>query len=571
MSASDKKQQRKAEMADGLTQRQQKEQAEAQAAKRQKTIYTAVGVVCAVAAVALLVWNGLSTKDHGKDVAATVGGVDYTVADLQYYYVAARNSAYAQYQQFAAYGVSMGYNPNVSEGEQWSNEAEGKTYADTFRENALSYLQQTAALCAAANAEGYTLSAEGQEAIDERLSQIDLICAQNGMTRGSYFAKVYGKGVTEKIFVRNLTNDMLASEFSEHHEEGISYDDAALEAYYDEHPDTLDSYDYRIFTVDGSVPASTDNEGNAVEATDEEKAAAMAQAKEKADEAVSKLEAASRSDREKTFIEIAPDYVAEAYKGAYAVESYSLQQQVLGSNLSSGDAAAGSWLMDPARRAGDVTAVETTTGYQVVLFLDRYLVDDPTVNVRHILIMADRPEDDPNTADVNESQGAPTQEAMDAAKAEAEALLEEWKAGEATAESFGALADEHSDDGGSRGNGGRYTYISKGDMVGVFNDWIFDPARQSGDTGLVCHNGEDADYYGWHVIYFEKSEEPAWKGTAIQAKQSTDQSEWLNNLTDAMEAVSADGMKYVGEVSNALPTPSASPAESAEPEESPAA
>lgn len=563
MSASDKKQQRKAEMADGLTQRQQKEQAEAQAAKRQKTIYTAVGVVCAVAAAALLVWNGLSSKDHGKDVAATVGGVDYTVADLQYYYVAARNSAYAQYQQLAAYGISMGYNPNISEGEQWYNEAENLTYADSFRESALEFLKQTAALCTEAKAQGYTLSAEGQATIDEQLSSIDLICAQNGMTRSSYFAQVYGKGVTEKVYVRNLTNDVLASEFSDYHEEGISYDEAALEAYYDEHPDTLDSYDYRMFVVDGSVPATTDAEGNTVEASDEEKAAAMAQAKEKADEAVSKLEAASRSDREKTFIEIAPDYVAEAYKGAYAVESYSLQQQVLGSTLSSGGAAAGTWLMDSARKAGDVTAIETTTGYQVVLFLDRYLVNDPTVNVRHILIMAERPADDP--------QGAPTQEAMDAAKAEAEALLAEWKAGEATAESFGALADEHSDDGGSRGNGGRYTYISKGDMVGVFNDWIFDPARQSGDTGLVCHNGEDAEYYGWHVIYFEKSEEPAWKGTAIQAKQNTDQTEWLSNLTEAMEAAATDGMTYVGMASNATPTPSASPAESAEPEESPAA
>ncbi len=563
MSASDKKQQRKAEMAESLTQRQQKEQADALAAKRQKTIYTAVGVVCAVAAAALLVWNGMNSRDHGKDVAATVGGVDYSVADLQYYYVLARNSAYSQYQQFAQMGISLGYDPNISEGEQWYNEEEGKTYADSFRDNALTYLQQTAALCAEAKAQGHTLSEEGQKIIDEQLAGIDLICAQNGMTRSSYFAQVYGNGVTEKVFVRNLTNDVLASEFSEVHEKGISYDEDALKAYYDEHPDTLDSYDYRIFVVDGTAPTTTDAEGKTVEATDEEKAAAMAAAKEKADEAVEKLEAVSRSDREKTFIEIAPDYVAEAYKGAYAVEGYSLQQKVLGSTLSSGGAAASSWLMDSARRAGDVTAIETTTGYQVLLFLDRYLVNDPTVNVRHILIMAESPADDP--------QGAPTQEAMDAAKAEAEALLEEWKSGKATAESFGALADEHSDDGGSKGNGGRYTYINKGDMVGVFNDWIFDPARQPGDTGLVCHNGEDANYYGWHVIYFEKSEEPSWKGTAIQAKQSTDQTEWVNGLTEAMEAAAVDGMKYVGVASNAVPTPSATPAESAEPEESPAA
>lgn len=565
MSASDKKQRRKAELVDGLTQREQKERAEALAAKKKKNTYTAVGVVCAAAAAALLVWNGMSNRSHDNAVAANVGGVDYTVADLQYYYMTAKNAAYQQYYQYAQYGINLGYDPSTSEGEQWANEEEGQTYADLFRENALEYLKQTAALCAEAKAQGYTLSEEGQKTIDEQLSQIDIVSAQNGLTRSTYFAQAYG--ISEKVFVRNLTNDILASEYSEAHEESISYDDAALKAYYEEHPDTLDSYDYRIFIVDGSAPSTTDDEGNTVEATDEEKEAAMAAAKEQADKAVKELEALDAADREKKFIEIAPEYVADAYKDAYKTESYSLQEQVLGSRLSSGGAASATWLMDTSRKTGDVTAIETTSGYQVVLFLDRYLVEDPTVNVRHILIMAESPEDDPNTADVDESQGAPTQEAMDAAKAEAERLLEEWKAGEATAKSFGALADEYSDDSGSKGNGGEYTYISKGEMVGVFNDWIFDPARQPGDTGLVCHNGEDANYYGWHVIYFEKSEEPAWKGTAISAKQSTDQSEWLTALTDAVEAVEMDGMRYVGVVSNAVPTPT----ESEEPEESPEA
>ena len=62
MSASDKKQQRKAAMAEGLTQRQLREQKEAQAAQRKKTTYTVIGVVCAIAAVGLLVWNNIDRK-----------------------------------------------------------------------------------------------------------------------------------------------------------------------------------------------------------------------------------------------------------------------------------------------------------------------------------------------------------------------------------------------------------------------------------------------------------------------------------------------------------------------------
>ena len=114
-------------MAEGLTQKQQKEQAEAAAAKRKKTVYTVVGVVCAVAAAGLLIWNGITSSQgrrHLNDVAATVGGESYTVADLQYYYTGARNNFY---QQFYQYLSSFGFDPNVSDGAQWYNEAE-KSY-----------------------------------------------------------------------------------------------------------------------------------------------------------------------------------------------------------------------------------------------------------------------------------------------------------------------------------------------------------------------------------------------------------------------------------------------------------
>ena len=85
MSASDKKQLRKAAMADGLTQKQMKEATEAQTAKRKKTIYTIVGVICAIAAIALLAWNGMSYF-HRFAVAATVDGEDYKVPDLQLFW-----------------------------------------------------------------------------------------------------------------------------------------------------------------------------------------------------------------------------------------------------------------------------------------------------------------------------------------------------------------------------------------------------------------------------------------------------------------------------------------------------
>ena len=85
----------------------------------------------------------------------------------------------------------------------------------------------------------------------------------------------------------------MASEYAQAHADAISYDDDALKAYYDEHPDALDSYDFRSFFISGAAANPTDAEGNpltdedgnTVTATEEEKAAAMAEAKEKADQA----------------------------------------------------------------------------------------------------------------------------------------------------------------------------------------------------------------------------------------------------------------------------------------------
>lgn len=548
MSASNKKQQRKAALAEGLTQKQQQEKRQAEAAKRQKAVYTVIGVVCAVAAAGLLIWNGMGSwqaRSRVNKAAATVGGETYTVADLQYYYSSLRN-------MYTSYGI---LDSSIDEGAQWYNEAENQTFADFFRESALNNLHQTATLCAAAKAEGFTLSEESQKSIDDQLAQIDIICAQYGMSRKTYFSSQYG--VSEKVYLRNLTNDILASDYSQAHQDSLTYDEAALNEYYAEHTDTLDSYDYRYFFISGAAP-TTDADGNEITPTDEEKAAAMETAKQNADAAVAAVQAAE--NKEAAFAAEAPKYVSESTREAYAADpNYSLATGVMGNTLSRNNSDYAEWLMDGARNSGDVTAIESSSGYFVVMFLDRYLDKENAVNIRHILIMAD-------TADSTETDDngnpVPTQAALDAAKAEAESLLAQWEAGDKTPESFGALAQEHSDDPGSKDKGGQYTRVPQGQMFAGFDEWIFDPARKEGDTGLV--ENPQSGQQGWHVIYFEGTD-AYWEEIATQAKQSTEQNEWLTGLLENTEAVALDDMQYVGSPNTAVaatPAPSESPAES---------
>ena len=122
--------------------------------------------------------------------------------------------------------------------------------------------------------------------------------------------------------------------------------------------------------------------------------------------------------------------------------------------------------------------------------------------------------------------------------------MAQWKAGEATEDSFAALANELSADDGSNTNGGLYTKIYKNQMVTEFNDWCFDASRQSGDTGIVY--GESSNYKGYHVIYFVGDDVPYWQVQAENALRNTDTEAWLDGLLDSADVVQEAGMKHVG-------------------------
>lgn len=119
--------------------------------------------------------------------------------------------------------------------------------------------------------------------------------------------------------------------------------------------------------------------------------------------------------------------------------------------------------------------------------------DTKSVNVRHILLY---PEGADGTNIFTEEF---SEEAWAAGEAAAQALLNQWLEGDATEESFAALANEHSQDPGSNTNGGLYEDVAEGEMVQAFNDWCFDAERQIGDTGVVRTE------YGFHVMFFSGS------------------------------------------------------------------
>ncbi len=116
------------------------------------------------------------------------------------------------------------------------------------------------------------------------------------------------------------------------------------------------------------------------------------------------------------------------------------------------------------------------------------------VGVRHILLIPEATKDE-NGKEVY------TDDAWEACRKEAQALLDSFLAGkEVTEEVFAELAKEHTEDPGSKDNGGLYDQFFRNEMVAEFETWSFDATRKYGDTGLVKTS------YGYHIMYFIEGE-----------------------------------------------------------------
>lgn len=133
------------------------------------------------------------------------------------------------------------------------------------------------------------------------------------------------------------------------------------------------------------------------------------------------------------------------------------------------------------------------------------------VDVRHILKKIDNYGKKADKVAEDDKNYGYTQEAWDKCLADAQAILDEWMAGEKTEDSFGKLANEHSDDqNGKVTNGGLYSGVEKGQMVEDFDNWCFDEVRVVGDYGIVKTN------YGYHIMYFSGSQD-IWYAKAREA------------------------------------------------------
>lgn len=473
-------------------------------------VYTAVAAVVVVAAIALVVWNsGLLQRNL---TALNVNGTKYTAADVQYYY---RNI-------YSTYAQNYMLDTSISPKKQVYDQETGQSWYDFLMDQAVENLTNSTALAARAKSEGYTMSAEAQAEMSASLAQLDTAWISYGAaSRDAFIRANFGSHMTYDRLTALYTQEYLSSDYAQAQLDAVEHPDADYQAYYKEHADELDTVTYSQFTFRASL-ATTDADGNTIERTDAETAeqmeAAKAEQKALAEEVKAKLEGGAE-----------PEKLAEEYKDRLYTSAAS--ENSTGSTLTA-YYAYGEWLLDNARRAGEISLSErdygTSYNYYVVVYEGRELVQEPANDVRHLLIKA------------GDGSGTPTQAEYDEAEEKAQALLDEWKAGEATEDSFAALVTANTQDTASASSGGLYSNItSASSYVEPFLDWATDPARKVGDAELVKTE------YGWHVMYYAASKDPVWKQSAGSALQQQDYEKLVEDAVQGWSISRGAGMNFV--------------------------
>ncbi len=538
MSASSKKKLRAEENTAKLTEKQLTERKEA----KKLRIYTiAFGVVLAVMIVTFLcvIVSQTITNSGVREkntVALTVGEHKINNVEMNYFFIDAVNNFYSQYGSYAA---MFGLDATTPLNQQVLDEETGRTWADDFLESAQSSARSAYAAADAAEAAGFTLPQEALDQLEQFGSNLDLYAKVYGFSDAdAYVQAMYGNGASKKSYMDYYTRNVLASAYQTEYRANFTFSDDEIAARDAEEPTAYNSYSYHQYYLATSkfLTGGTTDENGSTTYSDAEQAAAEAAA-EAAAKSLTGDEIGSVEDLDAA---IAALSINAGATGAASTAYTDTLSASVGSTIAD-------WVKNSARKAGDKTYIASTStttsedgtqttkvnGYYVVYFEGTSTNTFPLVNVRHILVKYEG-----GTTDSN-GQTTYSDEEKAAAMTAAQEILDTWKKGEATEDSFAALAAEKTGDEGSKDNGGLYEDIYPGQMVTAFNDWCFDDSRKVGDTGIV------ETEYGCHVMYFSGYSDTTYRVYMVTEALRTDAfNAWSEELL-ANTAMTVGDNKYL--------------------------
>ena len=532
MSASDKKKLRAAERAEKLTEKQLAEQKEA---KKLKILTTVFVVALALMLCFAIVITAVKTVENSgirerNTVALTLDDRQINNAELNYFFIDGLNTFLNENSTIIPY---LGLDATKPLDEQILDEATGTTWADDFMTGAVENAKAAYALADAAAEAGFVLTEEDKTNIEATIANIELSAMVNYgyPDLKTYLKAMYGNGADEESFRAYRELNYLAESYQAKYAEDLTYEDADLREAEADNYDAYSSYTYNYYYLNVNSLIEGEDTSNP---TDEQYADAVALAEEYAKSLTEGITTVEEFDAAVAALPMNAE-VENAASNTSKDVSYGAVNAVIAD-----------WVTDSARKAGDITYIpgvststdeagnETSkiTGYYAVLFGGCNENNFSLPNVRHILVAFEGGTLDENGYKIYSDTEKNT------AKLAAEKLLNTWKNGDATEESFATLANENSDDSDGT-DGGLYTNIVPGQMVANFNDWCFDDSRKVGDTDIV------ETEYGYHVMYFCGESERTYRDLMIENELKVAAvNAWFEELLSGITATVVDP-KYV--------------------------
>ena len=452
----------------------QRRKEEAAKAKKEELKGLIIGIVLVAALAAFVLSFPIRSYLAVNGQYIKVGGEKVTRVEFDMQYNITKNSYIEQMGQYLSmFGMT---DMSTIENQAYSD---NMTFGDYFAQMAAEGMREQRGLYAKAKEAGFTHDTAAQ--MDEMKAALEEAAKEQGVTLDAYVQSIYGSLATWNRVKPYLEKSLYVSAYYSKVMEDNMPAEEEIQAEYEANTANYDTVDYHMTIIEAELPTTApdgtvekDEEGNEIpyEPTEEEIAAAMEAAYEKALEA------------EKTVAKDGTEYT--------------------GMRLSSLSSYIKDFMADESRKAGDTTIVEISSSnrYWAVSFDDRYRDENPTYDFRMISSYSN----------------------------DAQTILDEWKAGDATEESFLDLAVKY-DEVGAAANGGYYSGMRATSVNAEIGEWLT-AGRAEGDTLAVTT--EDGTAY---VVYYLAEGEPTWKLDATSVLLNADMSAFMEEAIADVEIV----------------------------------
>ena len=464
----------------------QKRKEEKEKDKKEERISTAVGIVFLVALVCLVASFPIRTYLATHETYVVINGEKVNKVEFDYVYNTSKNNYITQYGSYLSY-----FGLDTSKDLSTQMYSDTLTWQDYFEQNAVESLKQNKALMAEAKAAGFTYDTTDE--YNTFKETIKTSAAAAGVSDKEYVRSIYGSYATMGRIEGYVKNDMVMNAYYQKLQEDNAPSDDEIQSYYEENKATYDSVDYRLTTIEADLPTEPTEladpvEETAADTTGTTDGTAATDSTQDTAYQPSDAEIAKAMEDAKVLADDAEQTVAKDGEAHENEKKSSVNYMI------------SDWLFDDARKAGDTTVITNDNShcYYVVAFEKRYLDETPSADVRVII---------------------PTEDKT------GEEILEEWKNGAATEDSFAELCKKYTQDTSAVENGGLFEQVTKTGMTEELSNWIFDSSRQAGDT--VAITVSDTTY----VLYYIGQDQPEWKINIKNTLVSDTMSQHMQDIT----------------------------------------